>query len=139
MHGFDCRRLTFIFGASCAALFACAIAGTAGNRDEFQLSFAARFRDSEGHFIGGTEVRLLTGHGGKLYAGNGYREDRPGSEGPQGAQILVLDRSDARWRVDLTQQDWRDVASAVIWDGRSATVGMAELLVRAALAGFFES
>ena len=45
-------------------------------------------------------MRLLTGHGGKLYAGNGYWQDRPGPEGPQGAQILVLDGSDARWRVD---------------------------------------
>ena len=37
-----------------------------------------------GHFIGGTEIRFLVGHGGKLYAGNGYWEDRPGPEGTAG-------------------------------------------------------
>ena|ERR1700682_1101664 len=37
---------------------------------------------------------------------------------------------------DLTQQVWGNVAPAVIWDGRSATIGMAELLVRTALAYF---
>jgi hypothetical protein len=50
--------------------------------------------------MGGTEIRVLTAHGGKLYAGNGYWEDRPGPEGLQGAQILVLDGAGARWRVD---------------------------------------
>ena len=46
--------------------------------------------------VGGTEVRSLVAHGGKLYAGNGYWEDQ--SEGAQGAEILVLDHG--RWRVD---------------------------------------
>src|ERR1700730_4766580 len=100
MRGLNGRLLTLIFGGACAALSARAIPGSASNGDEFQLSFAAGSRDSAGHFIGGTEVRLLTGHGGKLYAGNGYWEDRPGPEGPQGAQIFVLDGSGARWRVD---------------------------------------
>jgi hypothetical protein len=50
--------------------------------------------------MGGTEIRILTAHAGKLYAGNGYWEDRPGPEGLQGAQILVLDGSGAHWRVD---------------------------------------
>ena len=45
-------------------------------------------------------MRVLTAHAGKLYAGNGYWEDRPGPEGLQGAEILVLDGSGARWRVD---------------------------------------
>jgi hypothetical protein len=100
MRGLNGRLLTLIFGGACAALSACAIPGSASNGDQFQLSFAAGSRDSAGHFIGGTEVRLLTGHGGKLYAGNGYWEDRPGPEGAQGAQILVLDGSGAQWRVD---------------------------------------
>jgi hypothetical protein len=48
--------------------------------------------------VGGTEVRSLVAHGGKLYAGNGYWEDQ--SEASQGAEILVLDRPGGRWRVD---------------------------------------
>src|SRR5207244_558463 len=50
--------------------------------------------------MGGTEMRVLAGHAGRLYAGNGYWEDRPGPAGPQGAQILVLDAPGARWCVD---------------------------------------
>jgi hypothetical protein len=66
----------------------------------FQGSFVPATQDSAGRFMGGTEMRVLTVHGGKLYAGNGYWEDRPGIEGPQGAQILVLDAPTVRWRVD---------------------------------------
>src|SRR5262249_48957406 len=68
--------------------------------DGFQLSFAAGSPDSAGRFVGGTEIRILAAHDGKLYAGNGYWEDRPGPEGLQGAQILVLDGLAARWGVD---------------------------------------
>src|SRR5258708_10832003 len=50
--------------------------------------------------MGGTEMRNLSAHGGRLYAGNGYWMDRPGPEGVQPAQVLVLDRSTARWRVE---------------------------------------
>jgi hypothetical protein len=74
--------------------------GDPGGEGQFQLSFAPGSLDTAGRFMGGTEVRVLTTHGGKLYAGNGYWEDRPGAEGPQGAQILVLDGSGAQWRVD---------------------------------------
>jgi hypothetical protein len=66
----------------------------------FEVSFIAGARDDAGRFMGGTEMRVLAAHGGRLYAGNGYWEDQPGPEGPQGAQILVLDGSVARWRVD---------------------------------------
>src|SRR5215468_8092000 len=66
----------------------------------FEVSFIAGSRDDAGRFMGGTELRILTAHAGKLYAGNGYWEDRPGPEGPQGAQVLVLDGSAAPWRVD---------------------------------------
>jgi hypothetical protein len=100
MRGLDYHLPILIFGGTCAALFACAIPFSARGEGEFQLSFAAGSRDSAGNFLGGTEVRLLTGHGSKLYAGNGYWEDRPGPEGPQGAQILVLDEPGARWRLD---------------------------------------
>ena len=75
-----------------ASAVACAVlvAGTAlGRADDFQVSYAAGSRDEAGRFAGGTEVRLLTPHVGRLYAGNGYWEDRPGPEGLQGAQILV--------------------------------------------------
>src|SRR3984957_14824236 len=68
--------------------------------DDFQISFAAGARDAAGHFAGGTEMRLLTAHAGKLYAGNGYWEDQPGPEGRQGAQILGLDRPSMAWQVD---------------------------------------
>jgi hypothetical protein len=68
----------------------------------FELSFVAGRRDDGGHFMGGTEMRVLADHGGKLFAGNGYWMDRPGPEGFQGAQILVLDAPSAGWRVDHT-------------------------------------
>ena len=73
---------------------------SSGRADDFQISFAAGSRDGAGLFAGGTEIRVLTPHGGRLYAGNGYWEDRPGPEGPQGAEILVLEVPQARWRVD---------------------------------------
>ena len=85
MRGLNCHVFILIFGGTCAALSACTIPLSARGDREFQLSFAAGSRDSAGNFLGGTEVRLLTGHRGKLYAGNGYWEDRPGLEGPQGA------------------------------------------------------
>jgi hypothetical protein len=66
----------------------------------FAVSFVAGSRDNAGRFMGGTEMRVLAVHAGKLYAGNGYWEDQPGPEGFQGAQILVLDGPGARWRVD---------------------------------------
>jgi hypothetical protein len=66
----------------------------------YQVSYIAGTRDSAGHFMGGTELRNFAVHRGKLYAGLGYWEDRPGLEGPQGATILVLDGPTASWRVD---------------------------------------
>ena len=38
--------------------------------DGFQVSFAAGSRDAAGRFAGGTEMRLLTAHAGRLYAEN---------------------------------------------------------------------
>jgi hypothetical protein len=46
--------------------------GDLGGEGQFQLSFAAGSLDSAGRFMCGTEIRVLTTHGGKLYAGNGY-------------------------------------------------------------------
>ena len=66
----------------------------------FQIAFLPGSRDQAGHFMGGTEMRTLVAHAGKLFAGNGYWKDRLGPEGSQGAEILVLDRPDGQWRVD---------------------------------------
>ena len=38
----------------------------------FTVSFQAGSRDAAGRFMGGTEMRVLAGHAGKLYVGNGY-------------------------------------------------------------------
>jgi len=77
----------------------CALAAPAGAQG-FAVSYVAGYADPAGRFAGGTEMRLLAAHAGRLYAGNGYWEDRPGPEGAQGAQILVLDQPGGRWRVD---------------------------------------
>ena len=66
----------------------------------FEVSYTAGERDAAGYFMGGTELRNLSAHGGRLYAGNGYWMDQPGPEGRQPAQILVLDNPAARWRVE---------------------------------------
>jgi hypothetical protein len=66
----------------------------------YEVSYAAGGKDAAGAFMGGTEMRVLTTYDGKLYAGNGYWEDRPGPEGLQGAELLVLDAPGARWRVE---------------------------------------
>jgi hypothetical protein len=71
-----------------------------GSHGAFAVSFMAGSRDDTGRFMGGTEMRVLTAHAGRLYAGNGYWEDQPGPEGLQGAQILALDELGDRWRVD---------------------------------------
>jgi hypothetical protein len=67
---------------------------------DLAVSFTAGARDDAGRFMGGTEMRVLAAHAGKLYAGNGYWEDEAGPEGPQGVEILVLDEPGARWRID---------------------------------------
>jgi poly(A) polymerase len=71
----------------------------------FVVSYRAGDRDANAHFMGGTELRNLAAYQGKLYAGNGYWEDRPGDEGPQGAQILVLDTASSRWRVERSLEE----------------------------------
>src|SRR5438874_11490285 len=111
-----------------------AVAGAAGaasavsaGADDFQVSYTAGSRDGAGHFMGGTELRLLTAHDGRLYAGNGYWEDRPGPEGPQGAQILVLDAPNSRWRVDHAFEERlpsgrpRDLAVGALAEANFAT------------------
>jgi hypothetical protein len=87
-------------GASLAAGSAAAFGANSGRATGFQISYVAGGRDAAGRFMGGTEMRVLATHQGKLFAGNGYWEDQPGWEGRQGAQILVLDRPDGPWAVD---------------------------------------
>jgi hypothetical protein len=107
---------------------------SSGRADDFQISFAAGSRDEAGLFAGGTEIRVLTPHGGRLYAGNGYWEDRPGTEGRQGAQILVLDAPGGRWRVDhafkerLPNGRWRDLAVGALAEAIFATDGFGRTL-----------
>jgi hypothetical protein len=83
----------------CLVLVAAAVPAQSSD-DGFRISYVAGSRDDAGVFMGGTELRILAPYEGKLYAGNGYWEDRPGAEGRQGAEVLVLDRRDGRWKVD---------------------------------------
>ena len=75
-------------------------ADTTGAANGFEVYYAAGSRDGAGRYMGGTELRNLASHQGKLYAGNGYWEDRPGSEGRQGAAILVLEGPAQHWKID---------------------------------------
>ena len=113
-----------VLSVACAAL---AAATQQSRADDFQVSYAAGSHDEAGHFLGGTEMRLLVAHGGRLYGGNGYWEDRPGAEGPQGAQILVLDSPGGRWRVDHAFEERlpsgrpRDLAVGALAEANFAT------------------
>src|SRR5690348_15159052 len=95
----------------------------------FEVSCMPGSRDDADRFMGGTEMRVLAAHRGKLYAGNGYWEDRPGPEGLQGAEILVLDTPGARWRVDhvfdeqLPDGRRRDLAVSALEEVTFATDG----------------
>jgi hypothetical protein len=99
----------------------------ADSRSAFQPSFIAGLRDDAGHFMGGTELRIIMAHRGALYAGNGYWEDRHGPEGPQGPEILVLDGPNARWRVEREFNErqpngqLRDLAISALADVTFAT------------------
>jgi hypothetical protein len=100
----------------------------------FEFIFMPGSSDVSGRFMGGTEMRVLAAHAGKLYAGNGYWEDRPGVEGFQGAQILVLDRPDGQWAVDHTFEARapngrpRNLAVSVLNEVTFATDGAGEKL-----------
>jgi len=114
-----------------ARLFGCALilATCQARADDYQPSYHAGSRDPSGHYLGGTEMRLLVVHAGKLFAGNGYWEDRPGSEGAQPPQVLVLDGAAAPWRVDHVFADrlpngrWRDLAVGALAEATFSTDG----------------
>ena len=112
------------------------VLGEPAAAEDFQLSYVAGGRDAAGRFMGGTEMRLLVAHGGRLYAGNGYWEDRPGAEGWQGPQILVLDGPNAQWRVDRQFDERmpngrpRDLAVGALFEARFATDGRGAVLPR---------
>jgi hypothetical protein len=97
MSRVQCQRVLVIVSCCIAAV---AIGANVDSDAAFRIAYAPGTRDVAGRFMGGTEIRALTAHSGRLYAGNGYWQDRPGPEGPQGAQILVLDAPDGAWRVD---------------------------------------
>jgi hypothetical protein len=110
--------------------------GVNTERREFEVSFSAGSRDAEGHFMGGTEIRALVAHAGKLFAGNGYWMDRPGPERFQGPQILVLDRPGGRWRVDHAFEGWmpngrpRNLAVGAMGEVNFATDGNGKPLAK---------
>jgi hypothetical protein len=124
--------------SAAAACFGVVIAMPCGQvrADGFQVSYAAGARDADGRFAGGTEMRLLATHAGRLYAGNGYWEDRPGPEGLQGAQILVLDGPGSSWRVDHAFEERmpngrrRDLAVGALAEATFSTDGSGRLLPR---------
>jgi hypothetical protein len=126
-------RLIIFFGSVAAIVTACgsqkAATVVTTPRGAFEASFLPGSRDEAGRFMGGTEVRVLAAHAGRLYAGNGYWQDRPGFEGLQGAQILALDGPGARWRVDHAFDEWlpdgrrRDLAVSALDEITFATDG----------------
>jgi hypothetical protein len=71
------------------------------------VSFAAGCLDSNGHYVGGSQVMHLVAHKGQLYAATGYWMDshnfRYGGQNPETgwAQILRLSAPDVPWTVDL--------------------------------------
>lgn len=106
------------------------------NAGEFQVSYSAGALDQAKQFVGGTEMRLLTAHEGRIYAGNGYWEDRPGLDGPQGAQVLVLDAPGGQWQVDHAFRErtpngrWRDLAVGALAEATFTTDGSGQALTR---------
>jgi hypothetical protein len=67
---------------------------------QLNLSYSAGTLDAANQFMGGTEMRGLVPHTGKLFAGNGYWEDQPEPEGHQNAQVLVLSQASGKWSID---------------------------------------
>jgi len=74
----------------------------------WQQSYKAGYLDSNGEYMGGSEIHHIVGHKGKLYAGNSFWMDPRNAVygGKEGwdvawAQVLRLDAPDAQWESDL--------------------------------------
>ena len=69
---------------------------------QFQPSFRAGGRDAANQFMGGTEMRVLTAHKGKLYGGlETWEDNNDGTKDPDiGAQIVRLDGPQSGWQLD---------------------------------------
>jgi hypothetical protein len=72
------------------------IAATVAVSAGFEVSFQPGSRDGVGRFMGGTEMRVLAAHGGKLFAGNGYWEDTPGRHS-RGTLSSGMPAASIRW------------------------------------------
>ncbi len=75
----------------------------------FRRVYQAGMRDTNGRFMGGTEIMHLVAHLGKLYAATSVMWDQPGDDPAVGAQVLVLDHPDGGWRVEheFDARNWR--------------------------------
>lgn len=82
------------------ALAFAALAARAAEPPAFAPSYLAGTRDAGGGAMGGTEIRSLVVHDGRLFAANGYWKDKAGFGRSPGAQILALDAAAAPWRID---------------------------------------
>jgi acetyl esterase/lipase len=71
------------------------------SRLQFRRDYPVGTCDTNGQFIGGTEMEALTAHDGMLFAGNGYWKDAPGDDPALGAQVLVKPAATAPWRQDI--------------------------------------
>jgi len=73
----------------------------------WERSYKAGAVDTNGQFMGGSELMHIVGHNGKLFASNGYWEDSTniwyGGTNPNTgwAQVLRLDNPGGQWQVDL--------------------------------------
>ncbi len=107
-HGWSRRRFLGTLAATAAAATGGNLlqAGWAASallgapNDAITLSYEAGTRDGDHHFMGGTELRVLTNHAGSLFAGVETWQDVPGTDPVIGAQILRLDSSVGRWSLD---------------------------------------
>lgn len=68
----------------------------------FQNDYPNGTRDADNQYLGGTEMNMLVSHKGRLYAGNNYRNDVPGSDPTFGSQVLVKEAANSGWKVDKT-------------------------------------
>jgi|GEM_PF-318513 len=70
--------------------------------DGFDVSFHAGETDVNGNYLGGTELRVLAAHEGRMFAGIETWMDTPEGTGDPaiGAQIFVQDAPNAAWRLD---------------------------------------